>query len=81
MKATVAQLKKKIKALTANTGTDLNMSNPFWMNKRHIDYMRDAFRQLIVDGEDAPDRKFTPSPSQIKSITGWIDGLENKYLF
>lgn len=80
MKATIAQLKKKIQKLVADTGTDLHRQNPYWMNEKHIGYMREALEQVVVSGHSDPDRYFTPTENQVKSLREWINGLHDKYL-
>ncbi len=80
MKATIAQLKKKVNALIRNTGTDLSKSNPYWLNNKHIHYMRDAINQVVADGESAPDKRLTPTEKQVASLNTWIYTLERKYL-
>ena len=82
MKATVVQLKKKVitRVVSANTGTDLSHLNPYWMNKKHIDYLRQSLEQVILDGEENPDKQFTATDKQKASLKNWIDGLAAKYL-
>ena len=81
MKTTVAKMKKKIQKAVANKGTSLHRNNPFWMNKAHIEYMREALDTLVFNGFNFPDRHYTPTNRQAQSLSNWIDGLRDRYLF
>jgi hypothetical protein len=80
MKATIPQLKAKIKKLSECTGLVLTTSNPYWANEKQLGYMQDAYQSVIREGNESPDRRYTPTPKQIESLDNWFFGLKQKYL-
>lgn len=82
MKATMPQLKKKVKTMTdvELTGTNLSLDNPHWINSEHIGFMRQAVEDMVVSGKAAPTKKFEVTEVQYKKLNDWIDGLVQKYL-
>lgn len=82
MKATMPQLKKKVKAMTdvQRTGTNLSLDNPYWINSEHIGFMRNAVRDMVEAGKATPTKKFEVTEVQQTKLNDWINGLAQKYL-
>jgi len=82
MKATMPQLKKKVKAMTdlQRTGTSLSHNNPYWINSKHIEFMRNAVQDMIASGKGSPNKRFEVTEVQQTKLNDWIDGLAQKYL-
>ena len=82
MKATMPQLKKKVKVMTdvQRTGTNLSLDNPYWINSEHIGFMRNAVQDMVEAGKSAPTKRFEVSEVQQTKLNDWIDGLAQKYL-
>lgn len=82
MKATMPELKKKVKKMTdvQRTGTSLSLDNPYWINSEHIGFMRTAVIEMIEAGRGEPTKRFEVTEVQQKKLNDWIDGLAQKYL-
>lgn len=82
MKATIAQLKKKVQNQTAPaiTGLRLQTANPYWANSQQIEYIAEAVHQMVADGENNPAMRYEVTAKQQASLHNWISGLKSKYL-
>lgn len=80
MKATVPELKRKVRIGVASTGMSLKKTNPYWMNAQCINVYKHAVHSLVIQGQENPTRRFTVTNAQKKSLDNWIADLEQKYL-
>ncbi len=76
MKGTLLQLKNKIRTRVSNTGLKLSTGNPYWANKKQIEYMKEALQEVI---NADPNRRYTPSTKQTVKLNDWIETLERTY--
>lgn len=80
MKTTIPKLKKKIAKLTSDTGCALLRSNPYYANYYQIKAIEEAIELVVWNGEEHPDRFYTVSEAQKKSLDNWVIGLKHKFL-
>ncbi len=80
MKATLVQLKAKVKRLTQNTGYDLSSTNPYYANAEHIKLMEGAIEMIVWNGNESPEKHYTATPAQQVSLDTWIASLKDRYL-
>lgn len=81
MRTTIPHLKNLIKARTNNTGFVLMIGNPFFANQSQLDAMREALEDMILQGDENPDRRYQVSSKQQESLKNWLYDLEQKYLY
>ena len=81
MKCTVAELKKKVKALVAyERHAPLSKQNPYWLNSDYIKAVESQIDYVQAIGNDAPDRRFTVTTKQRVSLDNWVRDLKDTYL-
>lgn len=80
MKATMVELKRKARAEAERSGWKLFKGNTYFANDGYIKALDLAIGIIILDGANAPDRRFTPTPAQVVRLNDWVTHLKSVYL-
>ena len=81
MKATVAELKKKVRALADQAGYRLDKKNPFFVNNGCIKAIENYIVFVEQDGDNNPDKRLSVTPKQRESLNQWVRGMKDTYLY
>ena len=81
MKATLPELKRKVRALIARENqAPLHKKNPYWLNSAFIKLAEQYIVWVQQDGDNDPNRRLTMTAKQRVSMDNWIRDLKDTYL-
>jgi len=80
MKATMAQLSKKIQLMTFNTGLLLSEGSSYQENNEQIQFIERSIQDIKDSGDRMPEFNFEINSEQMDVLDTWVDNLRAVYL-
>ena len=82
MKATLTQLRWKLKQRTSvsKTGLVLSKNNPYFANSQQLSYMVEQIETMYQEGKDIPSKRYEMTDSQRLKLLDDVEDLKRKFL-